>query len=73
MTFAKESEFEEALICELKKKGWESEVLKNPTQKDLLQNWANILFANNNTIDRLNDVPLSQGEMEQIRYTLAKR
>jgi len=66
MTFAKESEFEEALICELKKKGWEREVLKNPTQEDLLQNWANILFANNNTIDRLNDVPLSQGEMEQI-------
>jgi len=66
MTFTKESEFEQALIDELGKKGWESEVLKNSTEEELLQNWANILFANNNSIDRLNDVPLSKGEMQQI-------
>jgi len=66
MTFTKESTFEQALIDELRKKGWEQEVIKNPTEEDLLQNWANILFANNNSIDRLNDVPLSKGEMQQI-------
>lgn len=44
MTFTTEAEFEEALIQALSKKGWEKEVLKT-TEKDLLQNWANILFA----------------------------
>jgi len=66
MTFTKESAFEIALINELKNKGWENEVLKNPTEADLLQNWAAILFQNNRDIDRLNDVPLSDSEMQQI-------
>ncbi|KIX20723.1 DEAD/DEAH box helicase [Flavobacterium sp. 316] len=66
MTFTKESEFEEALILALSKKGWENEVIKNPTEEDLLNNWANILFDNNRGIDRLNDTPLTHGEMQQI-------
>ncbi|MGY6648310.1 type I restriction endonuclease subunit R, EcoR124 family [Wenyingzhuangia sp. IMCC45574] len=66
MTFTKESEFEEALILALSKKGWENEVIKNPTEEDLLNNWANILFDNNRGIDRLNDTPLTNGEMQQI-------
>ncbi len=66
MTFTKESDFEKALISELSKKGWEEKVIKNPTEEDLLQNWADILFANNKGIDRLNDVPLTQSEMQQI-------
>lgn len=66
MTFTSEAAFETALIEELKNKGWESEVLKNPTEADLLQNWAAILFQNNRDIDRLNDVPLSNTEMQQI-------
>ncbi|WP_291062562.1 MULTISPECIES: type I restriction endonuclease subunit R [unclassified Empedobacter] len=41
-------------------------ILKNVTEKELIQNWANILFENNKDIDRLNDVPLSDGEMQQI-------
>lgn len=56
MTFISEAAFETALIDELKNKGWESEVSKNPTEADLLQNWAAILFQNNRDIDRLNDV-----------------
>ena len=32
----------------------------------MLQNWANILFENNRQQDRLNDVPLTVTEMEQI-------
>lgn len=66
MTFTTEAEFEEALIYALSQKGWESEVIKYPTEEDLLKNWANILFQNNNTIDRLNDCPLTDSEMQQI-------
>lgn len=66
VTFTKESEFEEALIKALQNKGWENEVLKNPTEQDLLDNWASILFENNRDIDRLNDFPLTNGEMQQI-------
>jgi type I restriction enzyme, R subunit len=66
MTFTTEAAFEEALIQALCKKGWEKEVIKRPTEKDLLQNWANILFENNRGKDRLNDFPLTEGEMQQI-------
>ena len=66
MTFIKEADFEEALIEILAKKGWEQAVLKYPTEADLLRNWANILFDNNREIDRLNDFPLTDGEMQQI-------
>jgi len=67
MIFINEAEFEEALISELsKQKGWEKKIIKNPTEDDLLQNWADILFQNNKDIDRLNDIPLSTSEMQQI-------
>lgn len=66
MTFISEAAFETALINELKNKGWEDKVLKAPTEVDLLQNWAHILFQNNRDIDRLNDVPLTDTEMQQI-------
>lgn len=66
MIFNKESDFEEALIKILSEKGWEKEVLKNYSEQDLLQNWANILFENNRDIDRLNDYPLTDGERQQI-------
>lgn len=64
--FKKEADFEQAFIDVLVDKGWEPEVLKNKTEADLLQNWANILFENNRQRDRLNDVPLTNGEMQQI-------
>ena len=65
MAFDKESEFEEALINVLFTKGWE-EVIKNPTEQELIGNWAGILFDNNRDIDRLNNRPLTGGEMQQI-------
>ncbi|TYL47821.1 type I restriction endonuclease subunit R, EcoR124 family [Marinomonas sp. IMCC 4694] len=65
-TFKTEAQFEQAFIDVLVNKGWESEVLKNKTEADLLQNWANILFENNRQRDRLNDVPLTPSEMQQI-------
>lgn len=66
MIFKQESDFEEALIKMLSEKGWEKDVIKNPTEKDLINNWANILFENNRDIDRLNNYPLTDGEMRQI-------
>ncbi len=66
MIFNKESDFEAALIKILSENGWEKEVLKNYSEKDLLKNWADILFENNRDIDRLNDYPLTDSEMQQI-------
>lgn len=66
MIFNKESDFELALIKILSERGWEKKVLKNYSEQDLLKNWADILFENNRNIDRLNDYPLTDGEMQQI-------
>ena len=67
MTFQNEAEFEEAVVQALiSTKGWSSDVLKYPTEEDLIGNWKKILFLNNNTIDRLNGCPLTDGEMGQI-------
>lgn len=66
MIFRKEADFEEALIKVLTEKGWEKEVLRHPTEQDLIQNWAKILCDNNRGIDRLNNYPLTDGEMQQI-------
>ena len=66
-TFRNETDFENALIQILTSTcGWEKKVLEYKTEKDLLQNWAAILFENNRSIDRLNDYPLTDGEMQQI-------
>lgn len=67
MTFDNEAVFETALINLLTEKyGWEREILRYKTEEDLVQNWAQILFENNRDVDRLNDVPLTKGEMQQI-------
>ena len=66
MVFKTETEFEAALIAALQNKGWENHVLKYPTEETLLRNWADILFENNRGIDRLNDAPLTDTEMQQI-------
>lgn len=66
MIFSKEADFEEALIKVLVEHGWENTILKNPTEDDLLRNWANILYENNRGIDRLNDYPLTDSEMKQV-------
>lgn len=66
MVFKEESDFEEALIKDLVQKGWESNILKYPSEKDLINNWASIIFENNRCIDRLNNYPLTDSEMQQI-------
>ncbi|MDP2345581.1 MAG: HsdR family type I site-specific deoxyribonuclease [Deltaproteobacteria bacterium] len=65
-TFTKEADFEHAVIHELTQRGWELEILKNQSEADLLNNWAQILFENNKGRDRLNGVPLTAGEMQRI-------
>lgn len=67
MAFEQEAAFEAALINLLTEKyGWEPEILRYKTEEDLIQNWKQILFENNRDVDRLNDVPLTDGEMQQI-------
>ncbi|MCY1151226.1 MAG: HsdR family type I site-specific deoxyribonuclease [Sphaerochaetaceae bacterium] len=65
--FDNEAKFEESLINSLTQtKGWESSIIKYPTEEDLINNWAQILYDNNRGIDRLNDYPLTKTEMDQI-------
>lgn len=67
MSFKKELAFEDALINMLvTQKGWNGGVIKNPTEQDLIDNWARILFQMNNETDRLNGVPLNKEEMDQV-------
>ncbi len=72
MTFPSEAKFEAAVIHELTQYGWEPEVIKNPSEADLLANWATILFENNRGVDQLNDTTLSEGEMHQIMEQVAE-
>jgi type I restriction enzyme R subunit len=71
-TFDKESDFENAFIALLKNCGWEKEVIAYPTEEELIQNWANILFNNNRDKDKLGDYPLTDGEMKQIIEEITK-
>ena len=72
MTFSTESEFEAAVIHELRQRGWgDADVIKQPSEADLLANWKQILFENNRGINRLNEVPLTDSEMQQIMEQIA--
>lgn len=72
MAFNREIDFEEALIARLSQKGWELETLNQPTEEDLIRNWAEIIYRNNNTIDRLNNAPLTSTEIEQLLTQIAE-
>ena len=66
MVFDDEKVFEEAVIAQLTEYGWEKQVIRYPTEDELIRNWADILFNNNRQQDVLNDCPLTDGEMHQI-------
>ena len=68
MIFEREADFEEALISVLKQHGWDDAggVLRYPTEDDLIQNWADILYQNNICDNRLNGCPLTKTEMAQV-------
>ena len=63
--FNKEADFENTLITLLATKSWEKEVLRYPTEEDLIANWQAHLNKTNQHIDKL-DVPLLRSEMNQI-------
>lgn len=68
-TYRDELEFERDLVHVLAdEKGWRDGVLHNPSEADLIRNWADILFQNdaNRGRTRLNGVPLSDGEIAQL-------
>ena len=60
-----ELQFEHDLVEALKQNGWTDGILNHPTEEDLLNNWAKILFENNRTQDRLSDYPLTETEMQK--------
>lgn len=63
--FNKEADFENALIALLATKSWEKEVLRYPTEEELIANWQEHLDKTNQHIDKL-DVPLIRSEMNRI-------
>ena len=52
MYYDKESDFEDDVVAVLKQHGWKDGVLEYPTEQDLLDNWAGILYRNNADRDR---------------------
>ena len=64
--FVKESAFEDALVEHLQQHGWEEKVIMQPTEEDLVKNWADIIYGMNRGINQLDQYPLTSGEMQQI-------
>lgn len=64
--FERESAFELALCHLLSEHGWSSEVLVQPTEEELVQNWADIIFDMNREQERLGNYQLTPTEMQQI-------
>ena len=63
--YTSEIKFEEDFIKSLQENGWTDGVLKNPTEKDLIDNWAKILFENNKKISL--DIEIQETELK-FRY-----
>ena len=64
--FLKEQAFEDALVALLPDHGWESEVIVQPDEDDLVRNWADIIYTNNRALHQLGNYPLTDTEMQQI-------
>ena len=74
MPFTNELEFEKELIRVLTSEcGWKDNVIKNPTEEDLIKNWADILFKINKEVDVLNNCPLTDGEIRQLLNEIYQR
>lgn len=64
-----EADFEKEVVAKLNACGWTGGsnypfVLKYPTEAELIQNWANIIFEHNRK--ELNNVPLNQDEIDKL-------
>lgn len=64
--FTSELEFEKEVIKKLTEHGWDKNILRYKNEKELLDNWAEILFQNNKGIDRLNGQRMTAGEKSQL-------
>lgn len=64
--FSKELDFEKALANQLTQHGWEPHILNNPSETDLIRNWAAIIYNNNRGINQLGDFELTDTEMAQV-------
>ena len=64
--FERESAFELALCHLLSEHGWSPEILVQPTEEELVENWASIIFDMNREQERLGNYPLTPSEMQQI-------
>lgn len=65
LSFKNETEFETSVITNLTQNhGWDKNVLNYPTERDLLDNWAENIFTYNRA--SLNNVPLSEAEKDQL-------
>lgn len=52
MSYDSEAKFEADLIKTLvEEKGWDGGVLEYKNEKELIQNWANIIYDNNRNIN----------------------
>ena len=64
-----EADFEKDVVAKLNACGWTGGanypfVLEYPTEEELIQNWANIIFEHNRK--ELNNVPLNQDEIDKL-------
>lgn len=64
--FNKELDFEKAIAELLPQHGWEPQIIINPTEENLIKNWAAIIYNNNREVNLLGDFPLTDSEMQQI-------
>ena len=66
MHYDDELKFEADVIQKLVQHGWKDGILRYPTEQDLIDNWAKILYQNNKDVDTLNSQPLTDTEMQQF-------
>ena len=57
--FNKELDFEKAIAELLPQHGWEPQIINNPTEENLIKNWAAIIYNNNREVNLLGDFPLT--------------
>lgn len=69
MYYDSELVFEKAFVEYLLTRGWQK-VIKNPTEEDLIKNFAEIIYDNNKETDLLNGCPLTDSEINQIITTI---
>ena len=72
-----ELNFEKDLVSELIKVGWEKEVIKEPTEDDLIENWRKIIYDNKGRVTEVigsgENGTLTEQEYDMCKFTLKCR